>query len=34
MAQDAARPVILAVDGSDDLLALVGKALGAEYDRR
>ncbi len=32
MAQDGARPLILAVDDAEDLLALVGKALGAEYE--
>ena len=31
MAQDGARPVILAVDDAEDLLALIGKVLGSEY---
>jgi len=32
MAQDGARPVILAVDDAEDLLALIGKVLGSEYE--
>ena len=32
MAQDGARPVILAVDDAEDLLALIGKALSTEYE--
>jgi len=32
MAQEGARPVILAVDDAEDLLALIGKVLGSEYE--
>ena len=32
MSQDAARPVILAVDDAEDLLALIGKVLGTQYE--
>jgi putative two-component system response regulator len=32
MAQDGGRPVILAVDDAEDLLALIGKVLGSEYE--
>ena len=32
MSQDGARPVILAVDDAEDLLALIGKALSTEYE--
>lgn len=32
MAQDRARPVILAVDDDEDLLALIGKVLSSEYE--
>jgi len=32
MAQDGARPVILAVDDAEDLLALIGRALSTEYE--
>jgi putative two-component system response regulator len=32
MAQDGARPVILAVDDAQDLLALIGKVLSSEYE--
>jgi len=32
MAQHGARPLILAVDDAEDLLALIGKVLGSEYE--
>jgi putative two-component system response regulator len=32
MSKDGARPVILAVDDAEDLLALIGKALSTEYE--
>jgi putative two-component system response regulator len=32
VSQDGARPVILAVDDAEDLLALIGKALATEYE--
>jgi putative two-component system response regulator len=32
MAQEGARPLILAVDDAEDLLALIGKVLGSEYE--
>ena len=32
MAQDGAKPVVLAVDDAEDLLALIGKVLGSEYE--
>jgi len=31
VSQNDTRPVILAVDDAEDLLALIGKALSAEY---
>ena len=31
MSQTDTRPVILAVDDAEDLLALIGKALASEY---
>ena len=32
MSKESARPVILAVDDAEDLLALIGKALATEYE--
>lgn len=32
MSQNATRPVILAVDDAEDLLALIGKVLSTEYE--
>ena len=32
MSKESARPVILAVDDDEDLLALIGKALGTQYE--
>lgn len=32
MSKESARPVILAVDDDEDLLALIGRALGTEYE--
>jgi putative two-component system response regulator len=32
MAQDGARPVILAVDDAEELLAMIGRALSTEYE--
>jgi cyclic di-GMP phosphodiesterase len=34
VSQEGARPVILAVDDAEDLLALIGKALATEYEVR